>query len=119
MYYQENISVSTLYQDLSMLLLYREVLDLPLDLTFKSVQGRRTKHLVRYVIIWIFIEHIELPLLNFLKGAMFTSSKCFMVNGNPYSVIRSKNFKRSTSLEQISGLFVFKHVLVKGEFYAR
>jgi integron integrase len=43
---QKKVTPSTQNQALSALLfLYREVLDLPLDLTFQSVQARRPKHL--------------------------------------------------------------------------
>jgi site-specific recombinase XerD len=42
----KKVAASTQNQTLSALLfLYREVLDLPLDLTFQSVQARRPKHL--------------------------------------------------------------------------
>jgi len=43
---KKKVTASTQYQALSALLfLYREVLDLPLDLTFQSVHARRPKHL--------------------------------------------------------------------------
>lgn len=43
---KEKVAASTQNQSLSAtLFLYREVLDLPLDLTFQSVQARRPKHL--------------------------------------------------------------------------
>jgi len=43
---KKKVAVSTQNQALSALLfLYREVLDLPLDLTFQSFQARRPKHL--------------------------------------------------------------------------
>ncbi|GAP09287.1 site-specific recombinase XerD [Bellilinea caldifistulae] len=42
----EHVSASTQNQALSALIfLYRDVLDLPLNLTFQSVQARRPKHL--------------------------------------------------------------------------
>jgi integrase len=41
----KKVAASTQNQGLSTLFLYREVLDLPLDLIFQSVQTRRPKHL--------------------------------------------------------------------------